>query len=304
MRIAVTTPTGHVGSVVADFLLDFGKNIRVRLLARRPEKLRSLVARGAELAIGSQDDADYLTRATEAVDVLFWATPPGYGSDNVRAMQNRFGQAAAKAIRANQIARVVNLSSIGAQWDSGVGPVGGLHDIEEVLNGVAPHIVHLRPGFFYENWLGQLDRIRKWGQISLPVSANRRIATIATRDIGRVAATWLARQDWSGRVIQELHGPADLTYREIADIFSDALERKITYTRCEPDEMRHLLVDNAMSENAADLMLELCRAVEMGKLEATLPLLATVTTATTLAEFAHEILLPLVSRSVSRMREI
>ena len=48
MKIAVTTPTGHVGSAAADFLLDFGGNVQVRLLGRRPEKLTDFIRRGAE----------------------------------------------------------------------------------------------------------------------------------------------------------------------------------------------------------------------------------------------------------------
>ena len=121
MNIAVATPSGHVGSAVADFLLDFGSDIHVKLLGRRPSKLKHLVARGASLATGSQDDVNYLTRATDDVDVLFWVTPPGYGSDDVRAFQNRHGRAAATAIRVNRIKRVVNLSSIWAEMGSGAG---------------------------------------------------------------------------------------------------------------------------------------------------------------------------------------
>ena len=54
MKIAITTPTGHVGSAVADFLLDFGGDISVGLLGRRPEKLRKYTQRRAEMSIGSR----------------------------------------------------------------------------------------------------------------------------------------------------------------------------------------------------------------------------------------------------------
>jgi uncharacterized protein YbjT (DUF2867 family) len=74
-------------------------------------------------------------------------------SDNVRAFQNRLGQAAAFAVRENQIPRVVNLSSIGADLDAEVGPINGLHDVEGLLDNAASSITHLRPGFFFENLL-------------------------------------------------------------------------------------------------------------------------------------------------------
>ena len=192
MNIAVTTPTGHVGSAVADFLLDFGGDVHVTLLGRRPEKLKDFVRRGAKTAIGPQDDADYLVKATKGVDALFWATPPGYGSDNLRAFQNRLGKAAATAIRTNKIARVVNLSSIGANLDSGVGPISGLHDVEKLINEVGCHVTHLRPGFFFENLLWQLDAIRTWGRDFAAHQRPRPYPMIATRDIGRVAAGRLA----------------------------------------------------------------------------------------------------------------
>ena len=136
MKIAITTPTGHVGSAVVDFLLDLGGDIELKLLGRRPEKLRDFARRGAKMAIGAQDNVDYLVQATQGVDALYWATPPGYGSDNVRAFQNRLGKAAATAIRTNRIPRVVNLSSIGAELESGAGPISGLHDVERLLDEV------------------------------------------------------------------------------------------------------------------------------------------------------------------------
>lgn len=292
MKIAVTTPTGHVGSAVVDFLLEFGGDIRLVLLGRRPERLKGFVERGAEIAVGVQDDADYLVKATRGAEALFWATPPGYGSDNVRAFQNRLGRAAATAIRTNGIPRVVNLSSIGAHLDSGVGPIGGLHDVEGLLNAAATHITHLRPGFFFENLLWQLDSIRQWGRISLPISGARRYPMIATRDIGRVAASRLASRGWIGRFVGELQGPADLSFDEGAEILSQALGRKIVYAKCDPQEARQAMLESAMSENAADLMLELYEAVESGRLRAVEPRSARTTTRTTLAQFARDVMLP------------
>jgi len=298
MRIAVTTPTGHVGSAVADFLLDFGGDVQVKLLGRRPEKLVSFVKRGAETAVGAQDDVDFLCQATKGVDALFWATPPGYGSDNLRAFQIRLGAAAAKAIETNRISRVVNLSSIGADLATGNGPIGGLHDVEELLNQSGRNITHLRPGFFFENLLWQIDSIRKWGRISLPLSGSTRYPMVATRDIAHAAAARLANTRWSGQVVQELHGPVNLCFREVAEILTKVLGRKIVYIKCDNQEMHEVLLKNAMSENAADAMIELYDAVENGKLQTLQPRSSTTTTSTTLYDFARETIMPLIAKPV------
>ena len=300
MRIAITTPTGHVGSAVADFLLDLGGDVSVKLLGRRPEGLRKFTERGAQMLIGSQDDADFLTKATQDVDGLLWVTPPGYGSDDVRAFQNRLGKAAATAVRTNRVPRVVNLSSIGAQYPSGVGPINGLHDVEKWLDDAASNITHLRPGFFFENLLWQLDSIKKWGRISLPLSGSQRYPMIATRDIGSVAAQRLMDQKWTGHYVRELHGPANLSFDEAAGILSKVLGRKIVYAECDRQELRQFLLDHAVSENAADLMLEMYDATDTGKLRPIQPRTSETTTPTTLAEFAHDVMLPMIAAPVAQ----
>jgi uncharacterized protein YbjT (DUF2867 family) len=292
MNIAVTIPAGHVGSSVADYLLDIGESLQIKLLCRRPEKVQGLVRRGAKSAVGSQDDPEFL-----------WATPPGYGSDNIREFQNRLGKAAATAIRTNQIPRVVNLSSLGANQSSGVGPISGLHDVEELLNEVAINVTHLRPGFFFENLLWQIDTIRQWGRISLPLSGSKSYPMIATRDIGRVAANRLADSNWTGRSVQELHGPADLTFKEVVEILSRVLERKIVYIRSNGQDARENMIQNALTENAADLMLELYEAAESGRLSPTQPRSEQTTTPTTFEEFARETILPLVLHPVVSSKE-
>jgi uncharacterized protein YbjT (DUF2867 family) len=300
MKIAVTTPTGHVGKCVAERLLDYGGDLRVKVLGRRPAKMRPFINRGAEMGVGSQDDADYLTRETKDVDALFWVTPPGYGSDNVRAYQNRVAKAAATAIRNNRIPRVVNLSSIGADVELGAGPISGLHDVEHLLDEAGSDIMHLRPGFFFENLLRQTEAIRNWGRISLPLSGTTRFPMIATRDIGHAAAEKLTNPAWIGHHVCELHGPADLCFNEVAQILTDALNRKIVYIKCDPQEMRQHLLEAAMSENVADSMLDMYAAVDSGKVKALQPRSAETATPTTLAEFAHDTLLAQLAPSPNR----
>ena len=299
MKIAITTPAGHVGSAVADFLLDFGRDISVKLLARRPERLQAFTQRGAQLWIGSQDDADFLIKATQDVDALFWVTPPGYGSDDVRALQNRFGKAGATAVRTNHISRIVNLSSIGAQFAAGVGPINGLHDVEKWFDDAAAHVTHLRPGFFFENLLWHADSVKKEGNLSLPLSGSLRYPMIATRDIGAVAVQRLLDQKWVGHCVRELHGPADLSYDEVAGILSKALGRKIVYVKGEREELRQLMLDHAIGENAADLMLEMYDAIETGKLRPIQPRWEETTTPTTLLEFVYDAIVPMAAAPVA-----
>ena len=252
------------------------------------------------MLIGSQDDADFLTKATQDVDALFWVTPPGYGSDNVRAFQNRLGKAAATAIRTNHIPRVVNLSSIGAQFASGVGPINGLHDVEELLDDAADNITHLRPGFFFENLLWQADSIKNWDRISL---ADFRLAALPDdrhpRYRRRSGPTADGLRIGPGTPCGNCTGRPTCPSTRWRKSCPKVLGRKIAYVKCDRQEMRQILLDNAVSENAADLMLEMYDAIETGKLRPIQPRSAETTTPTTLAEFVHDVILPMMAAPVT-----
>lgn len=298
MRIAVTTPTGHVGGTVAEYLLDAGAD--VRLLARHPDKLRRLVTRGAGVAEGNLEDKDFVVQATRGVDALFWVTPPDLTTSDYRGFQNRVGQAAAEAIRTNRIGRVVNLSSIGAHLASGNGPIDGLHDVEKLLDGVATNILHLRPGYFFENFLFQVDNISKEGKVFLPISGSARAAMIATRDIAMIAADRLVDTSWTGRCVRELHGPADLSFDEAAAAISRGLERKVVYVKVGDETARKVMIQLGLSENVADTMLEMYRSLERGSLRSEKGRLPEVYTPTRLADFAKEVIKPLIVETAVR----
>ena len=171
-----------------------------------------------------------------------------------------------------------------------------------MLDDAADNVTHLRPGFFFENLLWQLDSIKKWGRISLPLSGSQRYPMIATRDIGRVAAQRLMDPTWSGHFVKELHGPADLSFDEVAGILSGRPWPEDRVRQCDPQEMRQGMLDNALSENAADLMLEMYDAVETGRLQSIQPRSAETTTPTTLTEFVREVMLPMIGEPVEHSR--
>ena len=141
---AVTGATGNIGSVLAETLLSRG--YQVRAIGRSKDRLQSLVEKGAEPCVGSIDDADFLNRAFR-VDAVFTMIPPNATAENFRAYQNQIGEALAVAIKNAGVTEAVNLSSIAGHLAEGTGPIKGLHDNEERLNGLDNvNVVHLRPG--------------------------------------------------------------------------------------------------------------------------------------------------------------
>jgi uncharacterized protein YbjT (DUF2867 family) len=290
MRIAITTPTGHIGTKVTDILLDWGA--KVVLLVRDVVKVQHFARRGAEVKRGSLDDAKFVTDATRGVDALFWVTPPNMTSPDYRGFQKSVGSAAAAAIRDNQISRVVNLSSFGVQVPFGCGPVSGLHDVEELLNAVAGNITHLRAGFFYENFLYQLENIRRDSAVYMPLSGLTRVPMLATRDIAEASARLLLNGQWTGQNIRGLHGPADLSLNEAVGQISEGLGHQVRFVKVPAEAARKAMLSMGMSPNVADGMIELYRALNSGLLRRDEPRTAETTTPTTLIDFARDVIMP------------
>lgn len=297
MKIAVTTPTGQIGRAVAENLLQAG--VGVRLLARHPQKVADLVDHGAEVVQGSLEDEHFLIRATAGTHALLWVTPPCYDSEDLRAAQTRLGKSAGRAILTNEVPRVVNISSVGGQLGWGTGPINGLHDVEEILDNAATSITHLRPGYFFENYLWQLDAIHREEAVFLPVCGSARYPMIATRDIARVAADRLLDPGWTGLWIRELHGPADLTFNQAATLISEAVGRKVVHVEVEPQQALQSMQASGLTMDAAELMVELYQAIGSGGLRPRERRSPENTTPTTLFEFAREVIAPLVHEPVS-----
>ena len=290
MRIVVSTPTGNIGSVVADRLLDAGADVVA--VHRDPEKVEDLAARGAQIHEGSLDDAVALGSALLGADALLWVTPNDVKAESVRASQNAFGEVVSAAVRAAGTPRVVNISSIGAQHDEGTGPVAGLHDVEEMLDASGAAVLHLRPAYFFENYVVQVDAIKAMGSIMLPVSGSKSLPMIATRDIGAVAADKLLDDGWSESSILGLHGPNDLTFDEAADTISAAIGRRVPHTTIDEMQARMGLSMLGLSQNVIDTMVEMYQAIESGHMSSAELRTEETTTPTTLAEWAAEVLAP------------
>jgi uncharacterized protein YbjT (DUF2867 family) len=296
MKIVITTPTGRVGSKVVENLLS--SKAKLILLSRDADKARRFVRKNVEIRQGSLDDLKFVVDASYGADVLFWITPPNMTASDLRHYQNLCGRAAAEAVRVNGIPRVVNLSSVGAHLGSGTGPINGLHDVEILLDGVAQNITHLRPGWFFENFLHHVNSIRDFSAIFLPIEGTTRYPMIATKDIAAAACEVILDTAWKGRNILGLHGPTDLSLIEAAERLSRGVGREIRYVKISDDEARKAMRSTGFSDNVIELMLELYHSVENGTLKVVEPRTGRTTTPTTLEQFSRDVLAPLIRQEV------
>ena len=247
MTIAVTTPTGNVGSRLVQLLVQAGA--RPRVLVRDPAKLPAELRPHVDVAQGDLLDASFVADAVKGADALFWASPEAFTAPDPLADMIAMGANAAAAVQAGGVSRVLQISSIGAERRHGAGLIDGLARNEEQLAATGADLLTLRCGYFFTNLLGMLDAI-KAGSLATTMSLDRPLAWVDPRDIAEVAATRLLAS-WSGHDIQAVHGPADLTWSEAADILSAATGRSIRAAQISDDDLREALLSVGMTAAAA-----------------------------------------------------
>lgn len=289
---AVTGATGNTGSVVAEKLLVRGEKVRV--IGRDPGRLARFVQQGAEVFAADVTDAAGLAKAFDGARAVYAMVPPNMGAADVRAFQEKVSDALASALQKAQVSHAVVLSSIGADKADRTGPVVGLHNLEQKLNGISGlNAVYLRAGYFMENLLPQVDVIRNFGIIAGPVRADLNMPMIATRDIGDAAAQILLDSGFTGKQARELLGQRDLNYKEVGPVIGKAIGKPdLAYVQMPPQQLKPALVQMGMSANMADLLLEMAEALNSGYMRALEPRSAQNTTPTTLEMFVAEEFVP------------
>jgi len=289
MTIAVTTPTGNVGSRVVRLLVQAGERPRVlvRDPARLPAGLRPLV----EVAQGDLLDEAFVTEAVKGADALFWATPESFVAPDPLGDIVRMGANAAAAVRAGGVARVLQISSIGAERRHGAGLIDGLARNEEQLAGAGADLLTLRCGYFFTNLLGMIESLRA-GVLTTTMPLDHPMAWVDPRDIGEVAAVRLLA-GWSGTSVAAVHGPADLSWREVAEILSAATGRAIRVELITDAAMRDALRSAGLGAAAVAGILGMTAGVR-DDFRPEQPRDVTSTTPSTLAAWAYAVLRPLL----------
>ena len=215
---AITGITGKVGGAVARTLLKAGCDVRA--VVRDPQKGAVWKDLGCGVAVAAMEDAVALAAAFEGAGGVFVLLPPVFDP----APDFRETRATVAALqRALQVARpenVVCLSTIGAQAKR-ENLLTQLSLLEQSLGELPIPITFLRPAWFMENCSWDVAPARDTGVISSFLQPlDKQFPMVATADVGAVAAE-LLQENWTGRRVVELEGPARVSPNDIAATFAE-----------------------------------------------------------------------------------
>ena len=290
MKIIIAAASGNIGRRTAEKVIQAGAE--TILLARHPEKLGDLVAQGAIVKPIGSDDAQGLIEITQQADALFWLTPPKLDVPSLKDWYLQTAKAGANAVSANGIPRIVNISSIGAGAKPNLGTVSFSGNVESIFNQTAANVVHLRPGYFMENFLAQIETIQSDRIVRFSYPSDHDIPWISTDDIGDVAAQYLLDRRWAGQCTRNLMGVENLTLLETSAILSQVLDYSIEYAQVSIESLQQQIAAMGATAEVQREMGDLFRALgDPDGIYATARTLD-ATTPTTFEQFVKNKILP------------
>ena len=280
--------SGNTGSIIANFLLSKGKEVRV--VGRDSGRLQRFVDKGAEAFTADLSDAAALTKAFSGARAAYLLLPPVKSRED----QERESDAIAKAVKESSLRYAVHLSSYGAQVPEGTGPVAGLHSSEEKLNAISRlNVLHLRAAYFIENNLAAIGMIHRMGLVGNALLPDVKLPMVATRDVGDYAAQRLLQLDFSGKQTRELLGERDLSMTEATAVIGRGIGKPdLRYQQFPYDQVQQVLTDLGVPPKGAAMYIEMYKAINAGVLVPQKPRSPENTTPTSFEQFVQDVFAP------------
>ncbi len=236
--IVVTTPTGQIGSRLAELLLERGEEVHV--IARDPVRLSPAVRAGAEAIAGSHADPAFLDAALAGADALFLIVPPDPQTDSVADHYVEYGRQARAAIERAGVGHAVMISTMGG-GNERAGHLSAARAAEAEVGASGAAVRALAPPFFMENLLRQTEALRA-GVLALPSDAKRVLPVVATADLAALTADLLVDRSWDGVGRVPVSSADALTPTGIAAAVGEAIGRAVAYRQVPIAEYRDLLL--------------------------------------------------------------
>ena len=210
MKIILTGSLGHIGKPLATTLVQKGHAVTV--ISSNPEKQKDIEALGAKAAIGTMEDADFLSATFAGADIVYTMIAGGnyFNPDfDMMAYCSKIANNYAQAIKHAGVKRVVHLSSIGAHLEKGSGLILSHRAAEDILRKLQDvDITFMRPVGFYYNLNVFIPAIKSEGFIAANYGADDNLV-------------WVSPVDIAAAIVKEIETPP--VHRKIVYVASDEL---------------------------------------------------------------------------------
>jgi len=267
MKITITGSLGNISKPLAQELVQKGHEAKV--ISSSTEKQAEIEALGASSAIGSVEDAAFLTKAFTGADAVYCMIPRANYFDpnlDLDAFTRKIGNNYAEAIKKSGVKRVVFLSSIGAHLEQNSGIIQRYNEIETVLKKLDDvSITFMRPTSFFYNLLAYIPLIKSQGIIAANYGGDRMIPWVSPNDIAAAIAEEITTP-LDGKKVRYVSSE-ELTGDETIRILGEAIGKPdLKWVLVSDEETLNGLVNVGMQPKIAEGLVEMYAGLYNGLL--------------------------------------
>ncbi len=257
MKITLTGAAGNITRLLAEKLLSQGHHVTV--IGRSVENLKPVTDTGATAAIGTIEDGAFISKVFKGADAVYAMIPAPYHitTDWVE-YSKRIAENYRKAIEANHIKKVVNLSTYGAHLASGQGILKSIAQLEHELSKLQNvEVINLRAAYFYSNLIPQIASIKSIGVIGNNYGDPENIVPLVhTRDIAEVAFEAITTSNISSK--EPYYVVSDnRSLNDIASVIGEAIGKELRWTPFTNEQLKAGLEQSQFPPHLIDLIIEL-----------------------------------------------
>jgi uncharacterized protein YbjT (DUF2867 family) len=267
MNYVITGSLGHISRPVVEKLIAAGHHVTV--VTSSPDKAKAIEALGAKAAVGSVEDAAFVTNTFKGADAVYLMIPPNFAAKNWMEYMNAVADNYADAVKASGVKHAVVLSSIGAHMRKGAGPVDGTAYLEtelEKTHGI--NLKFLRPSYFFYNLFQQADLIRNAGIMGSTQPGDHKLILTHTNDIADAAAEELLNLNFSNTSVRYIASD-ERTWQEITEVLTTAVGKQGTpYVEFSDEQSRQGMLQAGLAETFADGFVAMGKALRSKEMEA------------------------------------
>lgn len=287
MKYAITGSLGHISKPVAQRLASAGHDVTV--VSSNADRTAEIEALGAKAAIGSVEDKDFLARTFAGADVVYTMVPPTWNATDWKGHIHNVGRNYAEAIKAAGVKKVVNLSSLGAHLPAGCGPVTGLHRVEGELNQLdGVDVKHLRPAFFYHNFLSNIGMVKHMNIIGANYGEGTTLPLVHPADIAAAASEELLNPSFTGKSVRYVVSDERTTH-DVAKVLGTAIGKpELPWVNFRDEDTIGGMVQAGLSQEVATNYAEMGSAMASGEMAADYLTNKPTLSPTKLEDFAKE----------------
>ncbi len=270
MKIVLTGSLGNIGKPLTGLLVTAGHQVTV--ISSKEERTSEIEKLGAVAAIGSIQDAEFLTQTFTGADAVYLMEAwEGIGSlfDQEIDFLSEFKKIVrqyVKAVQDSGVKKVIHLSSIGAHSAAGTGSLLVHHHVEQILQTLPEEVAikFMRPVGFFSNIYRWLPMIQAKGKIIQSYGGGRKEPWVSPYDIAQTIADEMEKP-FSGRTVRYIASD-EVSPDEIAAALGQSIGRDLKWEVIPGEQLLDQMLSAGINEWIAKGLVAMQKAQGDGSL--------------------------------------